>query len=166
MSSTVTRLAVAACAAIAIACGGRDQAESDNPPATTTPGEAVGTSGELSPTITMTGCLTKAQSGEFVLLSNDEAMVRNETGTAGRRDDPDSAPSEPNRGAEDERLRHLQNPSAELGQFKLAGDADRLAMYVNREVEVQGHVKQTDAENSTPATLRVELIDATGPSCK
>ena len=165
MHSTVTRLAVAACAVIAIACGGRDQAESDLPPATTTPGEAVGTSGDLNPTITMTGCVTKGEQGGYVLLSNDEAMVRNETGTTGRRDDQDSAPSEPNRGAEDERLRHLQNPSAELGQYKLAGDAGRFAMYLNREVEVQGHVKSDDSENSTPATLRVELIDATGPSC-
>ena len=167
MHSTVTRLAAVFCAAIAIACGGRDQAERDiNPPATTTPGEAVGTSGTKDQLITMTGCVTKEGPDGFVLTSADEAMIRQETGTAGhRRDDKDTKPSEPNRGAEDERLRHAQNPSAELGRYRLEGDSERLAMLVNREVEVHGRVRTTDTENTTPTVLRVEEIDATGPAC-
>jgi hypothetical protein len=167
MHSTVTRLAVAVCAAIAIACGGTDYGDRDtNPPATTTPGEAVGTSGTNDQLITVSGCVTKAEPDGFILTSSDEAVVRHETGTAGHhRDDAGSKPSEPNRGAEDERLRHAQNPSAELGRYRLEGDADRIAMLDNREVEVKGRVQRSEAENSTPATLKVETIDATGPRC-
>lgn len=168
MHSTVTRLAATVfCAAIAIACGGRDQAESDvDPPAVMTPGEAVGTSGTRDQLITMNGCITKVEPDGYVLTSADEALLRQETGTAGHhRDDDDSGPAEPNRGAEDERLRHAQNPSAELGRYRLEGDAARLALHVNREVEIRGRVQTTDTENSTPATLRVETIDATGPAC-
>jgi hypothetical protein len=167
MHSTVTRLAAVICDAVAIACGGTDHGESDvNPPATITPGEAVGTSGTSGQHITVSGCVTKAEPDGYVLTSGDEAILRTETGTAGHhRDDRGSAPDEPNRGAEDERLRHAQNPSAELGRYRLAGDAERLAMFANREVEVRGRVQQSDAENATPATLRVEEIDATGPRC-
>lgn len=177
MYSTVTRpafalrasargLAVAACAALAIACGGTDYGDRDtNPPATTTPGETVGTSG-TDQLITISGCVIKAPPDGFVLTSSDEAVLRRHTGTAGHhRDDKDSTPAEPNRGAEDERLRHAQNPSAELGRYRLEGDADRIAMLANREVEVQGRVERRDAENSTPATINVETIDATGPRC-
>jgi hypothetical protein len=167
MHSTVARLAVAVCAAITIACGGRDEVRSDvNPPATTTPGEAVGTSGTADQLITISGCVTRAQPDGFILTSSDEALLRKETGTAGHhRDDLDTPPTEANRGSENDRLRHAQNPSAELGRYRLEGDAERMAMYVNREVEVQGRVHQTDAENSTPAALRVETIDAVGPRC-
>jgi len=167
MHSTVTRLAVAAGAVIAIACGGPDYGDRDvNPPATTTPGEAVGTSGTDDQLITMSGCVTKAAPDGFVLTSSDEGILRQETGTAGHhRDDKHTTPAEPNRGAEDERLRHAQNPSAELGRYRLEGDAERLAMLVNREVEVRGHVHRDKADNSVPATLKVEAIDATGPSC-
>lgn len=177
MDSTVTRpafalrgsargVAVAACAALVIACGGTDYGDRDtNPPATTTPGEAVGTSGQ-DQLITVSGCVTKAPPDGFVLTSRDEAVLRRETGTAGHhRDDKGSTPSEPNRGAEDERLRHAQNPSAELGRYRLEGDANRIAMLANREVEVQGRVQRTEAENTTPATINVETIDATGPRC-
>jgi hypothetical protein len=102
----------------------------------------------------------------FILTSSDEALLRRETGTVGHhRDDKDTKPSEPNRGAEDERLRHAQNPSAELGRYRLEGDPARIAMLANREVEVHGRVQRIDAENTTPATLKVETIDATGPQC-
>ncbi len=171
MHSTVTRsvrtLAIAASAVIAVACGGTDYGDRDtNPPATTTPGEAVGTSGTNNQLITISGCVTKAQPDGYILTSNDEALLRRETGTAGHhRDDKGSSPSEPNRGAEDERLRHAQNPSAELARYRLEGDAERIALLANREVEVHGRVQRSEAENSTPATLKVETIDSTGPSC-
>jgi hypothetical protein len=167
MYSTVTRLAVAAFAVIAIACGGTDHGDRDvNPPATITPGEAVGTSGTNDQLITVSGCVTKMDPHGYVLTSSDEAVLRQETGTAGhRRDNEDTTPTEPNRGAEDERLRHAQNPSAELGRYRLEGDAERISMLVNREVEVHGRVQQADNENTTPATLKVETIDATGPRC-
>lgn len=167
MKATVTRFALAVAAATAIACGGTDHGDSDvNPPATMTPGEAVGTSGTTDQPITMSGCVTKMDPDGYVLTSNDEAILRQETGTAGHhRDDEDTAPDEANRGAEDERLRHAQNPSAELGRYRLKGDAERLALFVNREVEVQGRVNRQDTENTTPAALSVDTIDATGPSC-
>ena len=171
MHSTVIRsaraFAVAASAAMAIACGGTDYGDRDtNPPATTTPGESVGTSGTNDQLITVSGCVTKVQPDGFVLTSSDEALLRRETGTAGHhRDDRGTTRSEANRGAEDERLRHAQNPSAELGRYRLEGDAGRIAMLANREVEVHGRVQRNEAENTTPATLRVETIDATGPRC-
>jgi hypothetical protein len=171
MHSTVIRsacaLAVAASAAMAIACGGTDYGDRDtNPPATTTPGESVGTSGTKDQPITVSGCITKVQPDGYVLTSSDEALLRRETGTAGHhRDDKDTTPSEPNRGAEDERLRHAQNPSAELGRYRLEGDADRIALLANREVEVYGRVERREADNSLPAAIKVETIDATGPRC-
>lgn len=182
MHSTVTRPAfalrasarksacavvLAASAALVIACGGTDYGDRDtNPPATTTPGEAVGTSGTDNQLITISGCVTKAQPDGFILTSRDEAVVRHETGTSGHhRDDKDSKPTEPNRGAEDERLRHAQNPSAELGRYRLEGDAERIAILANREVEVHGRIQRNEAENSIPAILKVETIDATGPRC-
>jgi hypothetical protein len=136
------------------------------PPPTVTPGEASGTSGTDDQLITLSGCVTKAEPDGYVLTSSDEALLRQETGTSGHhRDDKDTAPSEPNRGSEDERLRHAQNPSAELNRYHLAGDDGRLRMYLGREVEIQGRVQHDDNENSTPATVHVELIDATGPRC-
>lgn len=167
MHSTVTRLAAAVFAATAIACGGPDYGDRDvTPPPTTTPGEAVGTSGTNDQLITISGCVTKANPDGYILTSSDEGILREATGTAGHhRDDEKTAPSEPNRGAEDERLRHAQNPSAELGRYRLDGDGDRLSMLVNREVQVEGRVHRTEGENSTPATLKVETIDATGPRC-
>jgi hypothetical protein len=167
MSATVTRLAVALGAVTTIACGGRDLAENDtNPPAVIAPGEAVGTSGTTNQLITLSGCLAKAEPDGYVLTSIDETILRQETGTAGHhRDDEGSTPEEPNRSAEDERLRHEQNPSAELGRYRLEGDAERLAMLVDREVQVQGRVQNTDAMNETAASLAVETIDATGPRC-
>lgn len=167
MDSTVTRIAVVAFAASTIACGGRDQSENDvNPPATMTPGEAAGTTGTSNELIKVSGCITKVEPDGYILTSGDEAVLRHETGTAGHhRDDKKTAPTDANRGAEDERLRHAQNPSAELGRYRLEGDADRIALLVNREVDVEGRLVQKDAENSTPATLKIETIDATGPSC-
>ena len=167
MYTTVTRIALAAFAATAIACGGTDHGDSDvNPPPTTTPGEAVGTSGTSDQPITISGCVTKADPDGYILTSSDEAVLRQETGTAGHhRDDKDTTPAEPNRGAEDERMRHAQNPSAELGRYRLEGDAGRIAMLLNREVEVQGRIHRADSENTTPATLQVATIDATGPRC-
>ena len=167
MHSTVTRLAIAAGVAMTIACGGRDDTERDTmPPPTVTPGEATGTTGQKDQLITISGCLTKAEPDGYVLTSDDEAILRQETGTAGHhRDDKDTTPADASRGSEDERLRHAQNPSAELHRYRLAGDSERLALHVGREVEVQGRVQQTDSENSTPATIHVETIDATGPGC-
>jgi hypothetical protein len=167
MNATVTRFAVAVCAAMTVACGGRDQGGADTqPPPTITPGEAAGTSGIGDQSIRISGCITKAEPDGYVLTSADEAILRRETGTAGHhRDDKDSQPNEPNRGAEDERLRHAQNPSAEMSRFRLAGEGDRFALHVGHEVEVTGRVQHTDAENSTPATLHVESIDATGLTC-
>jgi hypothetical protein len=167
MTSTVTRFAVASLAVIAIGCGGTDHGDGDvNPPDTMTPGEAVGTSGTNDQLITVSGCVIKSAPDGFILTSSDEGIVRRETGTSGHhRDDEGSAASEPNRSAEDERLRHAQNPSAELGRYRLEGDAERLAMLADREVEVQGRVQRSDSENSAPAVLKVETIDATGPSC-
>jgi hypothetical protein len=163
----LARLAVAACAAITLACGGTDHGDSDvNPPPTTTPGEAVGTSGTNDQRITISGCITKASPDGYMLTSRDEAVLRETTGTAGHhRDNADTTPTEANRGAEDERLRHAQNPSAELGRYRLEGDGDRIAMFVNREVDVEGRVSRDQADNSLPATLSVEKIDASGPSC-
>jgi len=167
MHSTVTRFALVLGAAMTIACGGRDEARNDRmPPATTTPGEAAGTSGQQQALITISGCLAKAEPDGYVLTSDDEAIVRQETGTAGHhRDDEDTAPTDANRGSEDERLRHQQNPSAELHRYRLEGDAERIALHVGKEVEIQGRIQRSDTENSTPATIRVEAIDATGPSC-
>jgi hypothetical protein len=155
-----------ALAVFAIACGERDQLADTNPPVVMTPGEVAGTSGTNDQLIAISGCVTKAAPDGFVLTSSDEAMLRQETGTAGHhRDDKDTLPSEANRGAEDERLRHAQNPSAELGRYRLEGEAERLAMHVNREVEIKGRVHASDRENTTPSVLRVESIDATGPRC-
>jgi hypothetical protein len=167
MNASVTRFAVAMCAAMTIACGGRDQAESDTqPPATVTPGEAVGTSGTGDQTIKISGCVTKVDPDGFVLTSSDEGILRRETGTAGHhRDDEKSAPQEANRRAEDERLRHAQNPSAEMGRYRLAGDSGSIARHVDREVEITGRVQHGDKANETPATIQVEMIDATGPRC-
>jgi hypothetical protein len=167
MKAPITRFAVALCAAVTIACGGNDRAENDTaPPPTVTPGEAVGTSGTGGELITISGCVTKAKPDGFVLTSSDEGILRRETGTSGHhRDDQGSAPNEPNRSAEDERLRHAQNPSAEMGRFRLEGDPQQIALHVGREVEVSGRVQHGDAENTTPATLQVETIDATGPRC-
>ena len=167
MNASVTRFALALCAAATIACGGRDEAKSDTaPPPTVTPGEAAGTSGTGDEMIKVSGCITRVDPDGYVLTSSDEAILRRETGTSGHhRDDKDSAPADPNRKSEDERLRHAQNPSADLGRFRLAGDPDSIARNVGYEVEVTGHVQHDDNENSTPATLRVESIDATGPRC-
>lgn len=167
MNASVTRFALALCAAATIACGGGDRAESDTPPPpTVTPGETAGTSGTGEESITISGCVTKAEPDGYVLTSSDEAIIRRETGTSGHhQDDKESAPDEANRSGEDERLRHAQNPSAEMGRYRLAGDAESIARHVNREVEVSGHVQHTDNKNETPATLHVEIIDATGPRC-
>ncbi len=167
MNASVTRFAVACCAAMTIACGGRDQAESDTaPPPTVTPGEAVGTSGMGAETIKISGCVTKTEPDGYVLTSSDEGILRRETGTAGHhQDDKESAPNEANRSGEDERLRHAQNPSAEMGRFRLAGDTESIARHVDREVGVSGRVQQSDKTNETPATIHVEVIDATGPRC-
>lgn len=167
MNATVTRFAVAMCAALTIACGGRDGGESDTaPPDMRTPGETTGTSGSSDQSIRISGCITKVDPDGYVLTSADEAIVRRETGTAGHhQDDEDSKPTDANRESEDERLRHAQNPSAEMGRFRLAGDPERFAMHVGREVEVTGHVQHPDSENSTAATLHVDTIDATGPTC-
>jgi hypothetical protein len=167
MNASVTRFALALCAAATIACGGRDHAESDTaPPPTVTPGETAGTSGTGDQPITVSGCVTKAEPDGYVLTSSDEAIIRRETGTSGHhRDDQASAPNEPNRSGEDERLRHAQNPSAEMSRYRLAGDAESIARHVNREVEVSGRVQHGDNQNETPATLQVEIIDATGPRC-
>jgi hypothetical protein len=164
MSATVTRLAVGLCAALTIACGGRDRAESDAVPPSITPGEVAGTSGERQ-SITVSGCLTKVEPDGFVLTSIDDAIVRQVTGTAGHhRDDPDSKPEDPNRKAEDERPRNELNPSATQGRYRVAGDAERIAMHLNREVDIRGHV-ESDNQNETPDTLHVDVIDATGASC-
>ena len=167
MNASVTRFALALCAAATIACGGRDDADRDTPPPpTVTPGETAGTSGTGDEPITISGCVTKAEPDGFVLTSSDEAVIRRETGTSGHhRDDKESAPDEANRSGEDERLRHAQNPSAEMGRYRLAGDAESIARNVNREVEVTGRVQHTDARNETAETLLVEMIDATGPRC-
>lgn len=167
MNASVTRFALALCAAATIACGGRDHAESDTPPPpTVTPGETAGTSGTGDEPITISGCVTKAEPDGYVLTSSDEAIIRRETGTSGHhKDDKASAPTEPNRSGEDERLRHAQNPSAEMGRYRLAGDADIIARHLGREVEVSGRVQHSDTQNETPATLVVEMIDATGPRC-
>lgn len=167
MHSTVTRLAIAAGVAMTIACGGRDDTGRDTmPPPTITPGEATGTSGQQDQLITISGCLVKAEPDGYVLTSNDEAILREETGTAGHhRDDKDTTPADASRGSEDERLRHAQNPSAELHRYRLAGDAERLALHVGREVEVKGRVQQVTGDNAVPATINVQMIDATGPSC-
>jgi len=167
MNAQITRFAAACCAAMTLACGGADSGDADaGPPPAMTPGEALATKGTSNASIRMTGCIVAGQDGGYVLTSADEAALRRTIGTAGgSRDDLDSQPAEPNRQAEDERLRHRQNPSAELGRFQLAGDTDRFAMHAGREVEVTGRVTHADTENSTPATLTVETIDATGPVC-
>jgi hypothetical protein len=167
MNGSVTRFALALCAAATIACGGRDHAESDTaPPPTVTPGETAGTSGTDDELITISGCVTKVNPDGYTLTSSDEAIIRRETGTSGHhKDDKDSAPDEPNRSGEDERLRHAQNPSAEMGRYRLAGDAERIALHVDREVEISGRVQHADNQNETPATLHIETIDATGPRC-
>jgi hypothetical protein len=167
MKSSVTRFGVALCAAVTLACGGRDQAENDSaPPPTITPGEATGTTGTGDSSITVSGCVTKADPDGYVLTSSDEGIIRRETGTTGHhRDDEDSAPTEPNRSGDDERLRHLQNPSAEMGRFRLTGDPESLARHVGDEVEVSGRVQHADTENTTPGTLHVDTINATGPRC-
>ena len=68
MTSTVTRFAVASLAVIAIGCGGTDHGDGDvNPPATMTPGEAVGTSGTNGQLITVSGCVGKSAPDGFFL---------------------------------------------------------------------------------------------------
>jgi hypothetical protein len=166
MNATVTRFALAMCAAIAIACnGGRDAADSTTPPPTATPGEAAATSGTSDEPIRTTGCVTLAQPDGYMLTSLDDAIVRQMTDTSAHHaDNPKTRPTDPNRGAEQERARHEQNVSAEAGRFRLAGDTDRIRMHVDREVEITGRFRAA-AQNETPATLEIESIDATGASC-
>jgi hypothetical protein len=145
MRATVTYLAVAVCAALAVACGGRDEAasgpaESDGS-AYVSPGEAAGTSGSTVKQITISGCVNKVPPDGYELTSIDDHLAGHLRTPAGHhRDDPDSKPTDPNRGGENERLRLTQNPSANLGRYRLVGNADRLASNIDREVEIQGDV--------------------------
>lgn len=165
MNPSITRLAVAVCAATAIACGGREQAESNaNPPAVTTPGETAGTSGTSDQLIRISGCLTRAEPDGYALRSLDDAIVGTTGTTQHHRDNPESEPDEPNRGAEQERTRNRLNVSAEASEYRLAGDDARLGMHVDREVEITGRVQPT-AQNEMASTLHVDTIDATGASC-
>jgi hypothetical protein len=160
MRATVIRLAVTVCALSAVACGGRDASQASTQPVT------VGTSGTEGQLITVSGCLTSVPPDGYMLTSLDDAIERQERGTSGHhQNDPDTKPSEPNRGAENERARHEQNPSSEFGRYRLAGDQSRIAMFVNREIDVRGRVEAVEGDNRTPATLHVEAIDATGASC-
>lgn len=163
MRATVTRLTLATCVAAAVACGQRKSDDSTR--AAPTPGETAGTAGTEDQLITISGCVTKAQPDGYILTSSDDALV-NPRGTSGHhRSDPDTRPTDANRGAENERARHEQNPSAEFGRYRLEGDQARIAMYANREVEIHGRVEQGDNKNRTPATVHVESIDATGLGC-
>ena len=170
MRATVTHLTVAVCAALAGACGGRDEAASStaqsDAAAYVSPGEAAGTSGSTAKQITISGCVTKVPPDGYELTSIDDHLVGHDRTPAGHHsDDPDSKPTEPNRGGENERLRYAQNPSANLGRYRLVGNADRLASNVDRQVEIQGDVMVDDSKNETPSTLKVQSIKPTGKAC-
>jgi hypothetical protein len=166
----VTCVAVSFCAALAIACGGRDEAvdhaAAREGSAAVAPGDAAGTSGSTAKQITVSGCVTKVPPSGYELTSFDDQLASHQGGTAAHhRDDPDTRPTDANRGGEQERLRYSQNPSANLGRYRLTGNADRLASHVDREVEIHGDVMVGDGKNETPSTLNVQSIKATGRAC-
>jgi hypothetical protein len=170
MRGRVTCIAVAFCAALTIACGGRNEAvDSSAAPdgsASVAPGEAAGTSGTTVKQITISGCVARVPPSGYELTSFDDQLASHEGATASHhRDDPDTRATDANRGGEQERLRYAQNPSANLGRYRLTGRADMLGAHVNHEVEIRGDVMAGDRKNETPSTLKVQSIKATGRTC-
>ena len=169
MRGRVTCTAVAFCAALTIACGGRDEAANSAAPdgsAYVSPGEAAGTSGSTAKQITISGCVARVPPSGYELTSFDDQLASHEGATASHhRDDPDTKATDANRGGEQERLRYAQNPSANLGRYRLTGHADLLGAHVNHEVEIRGDVTVGDSKNETPSTLKVQSIKATGRTC-
>lgn len=162
MRATIPGALLALVVAVTIACDGGTTTSA--PPHTVTPGEAAGTTGSTDEPIAISGCVTHVPPDGYMLASLDDAVDRMKT--AGRHEDnPATRPTDPNRGAENERARHDQNVSAEMTRYRLAGDPNRLAAYVDREVDVSGRLMHDDRENATPMTIAVESVKPTGAAC-
>jgi hypothetical protein len=168
MKGAVRYLAFAVCATLATACGGWDDTArngfgSEGP--SVSPRETAGTSGSIDKEITISGCVTRVAPDAYVLTSIDDRIAGHYQGTAGRgQGDPDTRPTDVNRG-ENERMRHEQNPSAEVGRYRLTGRSDQFVAHVDREVEVKGQVLTTDNRSETPDMLRVGSMRSTGRKC-
>jgi len=168
MKAAVRYLAIAVCATLATACGGWDDTArnggfgSERPYVSSR--ETVGTSGSIDKEITISGCVTRVAPDTYVLTGIDDRIAAQYQGTAGRAQDPDVTPTDVNRG-DNERMRHEQNPSAELGRYRLTGRSDQFVAHVDREVEVKGQVLMTDNRSETPDTLRVGSMRSTGRKC-
>ncbi len=170
MKGTVRYLAIAVCATLATACGGWDDTArnggfgSEGP--YVSPRETAGTSGSIDKEIMISGCVTRVAPDVYVLTSIDDRIAGQYRGTAGRSQDaPDAKPTDVNRGSDNERMRHEQNPSAEVGRYRLIGRSDEFVAHVDREVEVKGQVLMTDNRSETPDTLRVASMRSTGRKC-
>jgi hypothetical protein len=150
MRVRVIRLAVAICAVGAVACGGNDESPDES-----TDRQVVGTSGREGQVITVTGCVMSAPPDGFMLTSLDDAIYRETRASDHHTNDPKGG----------ERARHEQNPSAGATRYRLTGDRERLGMFVDREVDIHGRVEAVAGDDTAPATLHVEVIDATGASC-
>ena len=165
MTATLIRTATAICVVATVACGRADDSRTTATIATPETPVAGTSGGDAKEPITATGCVVSAASGGYVLTSLDDAIVRQERGTSGFRDDPDSKPSDPNRKSEEERLRYSQNVSAGFSRYQLTGNDGHIATFVNREVDVTGRVAADDGSDKTPMTLNVESIHETGAAC-
>jgi hypothetical protein len=164
MTATLIRAATVVCVVGAVACSRAGDSRTSATIATPDTNVA-GTSGtDAKEPITATGCVVSGAGG-YVLTSLDDAIVRQERGTSGFRDDPDSKPSDPNRKDEEERLRYSQNVSAGFSRYQLTGNTSHIATFVNREVDITGRVLADDGSDKTPMTLNVESIHETGAAC-
>lgn len=170
MRGTVRYLAIAVCATLATACSSglddtaRNGLGSEGPYASSR--ETVGTSGSLDKEITISGCVTRVGPDEYVLASIDDQIAGRARGTAGRvQSEYDIKPADGDRAVETERMRHEQNPSAEIGRYRLTGSSDQFVSHVGREVEVKGEALTTDNRSETPDVLRVGSLRSTGGKC-
>ena len=162
MNATSTRAIVCVCATGAIACGRSERADY-TATAMVSSEEVVGTTGPANQPIAVSGCIVRVAPDGYELTSLDDAIVREERGTSGRRDP--TKPTVPNRGAEEERARHGLNVSAEFTRYRLVGDARHLATFVDREVDLSGRLLPDDGDSRTPLTMQVESIRETGAAC-
>ena len=169
MKAAVSYLAIAVCGTLATACGGWDDTARNgfgSDGGYVSSRETVGTSGSIDKEVTISGCVTRVAPDQYVLTSIDDRSAGQYRGTAGRagQDDPDVTPIDVNRG-ENERMRHEQNLSAEVGRYRLTGRSDQFVAHVDREVEVKGKVLMTDNRSEIPDALRVGSMRSTGRKC-
>lgn|SRR5215510_5604337 len=164
MRGTVRYLATAVFATLAMACSGWDDTARNgfgSEGAYVPPRETVGTSGSIDKEITISGCVTRVPPDEYVLTGIDDQIAGQSQGTTGRaQGESEITPTD------SERTGHEQNPSAEIGQYRLTGSSDQFVSHVGREVEVKGQVLTTDNRSETPDTLRVASLRTTGKCSK